>query len=64
MTLNEKFNSDFFAISELSKEITTLMKNTINQGHENLSPSDTEHILKITSNVTNKIKSQIQEITI
>jgi hypothetical protein len=64
MFANEKLNSDYLAMSELTKEIGLIVKDSLDEGHIDLSSSDIEHILKITSDVTYKIKSQLREITI
>lgn len=62
--LDEKLDSDYLAMSELTKEIGLIVKNSFDEGETDLSSSDIEHILKITSNVTRKITSQIQELTV
>ena len=64
MIINEKLDSDYLAMSELTKEIGLIVHDSIDEGRTDLSSSDIEHILKITSDVTHKIKSQLQEITI
>lgn len=64
MIINEKLDSDYLAMSELTKEIGLIVNDSIGEGRTDLSSSDIEHILKITSDVTHKIKSQLQEITI
>ncbi|QLH04562.1 hypothetical protein C5F49_03950 [Nitrosopumilus oxyclinae] len=64
MLTDEKLDSDYLAMSELTKEIGLIVKDSFAGGQTDLSSSDIEHILKITSDVTHKIKSQIQELTI
>ena len=64
MILNEKFESDFLAMSELTKEIDVVVQKAINENNADLTPMDIEHIIKITSDVTKKIKSQIRELTV
>jgi len=64
MQLCKKLGSDYLAMSELTKEIGDIVLKSFNPGRENLIPSDIEHILKITSDVTHKIKSQLQELTV
>jgi len=63
MSFNDKFDSDILAMSELTKEISSIVQNTVNRGDSDLIDSDIEHILKITSDVTHKIKSQLRELT-
>ena len=64
MLANEKLDSDYLAMSELTTEIGLIVKNSFDEGRTALSSSDIEHILKITSDVTHKIKSPLPEITI
>jgi hypothetical protein len=64
MNFSDKFDSDFLAMSELTQEISSIVQNSINQGNSNLTDLDVEYILKITSDVTHKIKSQLQELTV
>lgn len=64
MALISKLDSDYLAMSELTKEIGSIVQNSVNQGKKDLSPYDIEHILKITSDVTFKIKSQTRELTV
>ncbi|MFB5626524.1 MAG: hypothetical protein ACE5RQ_07120 [Nitrosopumilus sp.] len=64
MQLCKKLDSDYLAMSELTKEIGDIVLKSFNQGRENLVPSDVEYILKITSDVTSKIKSQMNELTV
>jgi len=64
MVFSEKLDSDYLAMAELTKEIGSIVQRTINQGHKELTPSDIEHILKMTSDVTLKIKSKSKELTV
>ena len=64
MTSITKQDSDYLAMSELTKEIGTIVQSTFDKGQKDLTSSDIEHILKITSDVTQKIKSQVQELTV
>ena len=57
-------DSDYLAMSELTKEIGLIVKDSFDEGRTDLSSFDIEYILKITSDVTHKIKSQLREITI
>ena len=63
MTSNEKIDSDYLAMSELTREIGSILENSFDDGREHLSSSDIEHILKITSDVTHRIKHQTQKIS-
>ena len=60
----EKLDSDYLAMAELTKEIGSIVQRCINQGRKELSPSDIEHILKMTSDVTLRMKSKSPELTV
>ncbi len=64
MDCNEKLDSDYLSMAELTKELSSLVENSVNQGNQDLTPSDIEHILKMTSDVTHKMKLQIKELTV
>ncbi len=64
MVLSEKLDSDYLAMAELTKEIGSLVQKTINQGNKELTPSDIEHILKMTSDVTYNMKLKVKELTV
>ena len=51
-------------MAELTEEIGNIVQKSINEGREDLSSTDIKYILKITSNVTKKINSQILELTV
>ena len=59
MLTDEKFDSEYLAMSELTKEIGLIVQDSLDEGQSDLSSSDIEHILKITSDVTLKIKSKL-----
>jgi len=63
MIVDEKLDSDYLAMAELTKEIGLIVSDSLDKGQTDLSSSDIEHILKITSDVTCKIKLQLREIT-
>ena len=64
MLTNEKLDSYYLAMSELTNEIGLIVQDSFDEGRTDLTSSDIEYILKITSDVTYKIKSQLPEITI
>jgi len=64
MDCNEESDSDYLAMAELSTEIGTLVQRTMEKGHNELTSSDIEHIIKMTSDVTLRIKSKSQELTV
>ena len=60
----EKIDSGYLAMAELTKEIGSLVQKSVNQGNKELTPSDIEHILKMTTDVTLKIKLKSPELRI
>ena len=60
----EKIDSGYLAMAELTKEIGSLVQKSGNQGNKELTPSDIEHILKMTTDVTLKIKLKSPELRI
>ena len=60
----EKIDSEYLAMAELTKEIGSLVQKSVNQGNKELTASDIEHILKMTTDVTLQIKSKSLELRI
>ena len=60
----EKIDSGYLAMAELTKEIGSIVQRSVNQGNKELTASDIEHILKMTTDVTFKIKSKLPELRI
>lgn len=64
MVFYEQIDPNCLAISELSKEIGYTIETCFDDDFEYLPPSDAEYILKITSDVTHRVKSKILELTV
>jgi hypothetical protein len=64
MNFNSNLESEYHAMADLTEEIGIIIQKSINEGREDLSSADIQYILKITSNVTKKINSQILELTV
>ena len=60
----EKIDSGYLAMAELTREIGSLVQKSVNQGNRELTPSDIEHILKMTTDVTLQIKSKSPKLRI
>ncbi len=60
----EEIDSEYLAMAELTKEIGSLVQKSVNQGNKELTPSDIEHILKMTTDVTLQIKSKSLKLRI
>lgn len=59
-----KLDSNYLAIAELTSEINSVVRKSFEKGNDELSPSDVEHILKVTSDVTCKIRPPLKELTV
>ena len=55
----KKIDSDYLIMVELTKEISSLVQKSINQGNKELTAIEIEHILKITSDATREIKPKL-----
>ena len=64
MGSEEKLNSRYLEISELTAEINSITRKTIDEGSNELSAKDVEHILKITTDVTHKIRPTLKKLTV
>ncbi len=64
MDWNKKLDGDYLAMVELTREIGSLVEKSVNCGNTELTPSDIEHILKMTSDVTLRVKSKSPELTV
>ncbi len=62
MVTNEKLDSSYLAITELTLEINSIVRKSFEKGHKELSLSDVEHILKIISDVACKIRPQFKKL--
>ena len=64
MVFNEQIDLNYLSISVLSKEIGYAIETCFGGYFEYLSSNDADHILKITSDVTRRVQSQILELTV
>lgn len=64
MGTGDKSKSDYLAISELTKEIGSVVSKCFDECREDLNNDEIEYILKMTTDVTLKIKSPSKELTV
>ena len=64
MDVHDKLDSNYLAIAELTSEINSIVRKSFEKGHQELSLPDVEHILKITFDVTCKIRPKLKELTV
>ncbi len=64
MDFDNEVDSDYFAMVELTKEISAIVQNTINQSRDELNPNEIQHVIKITSDVIAKLKKHSIKLTV
>ena len=64
MNCSEELISNYMAMAELTKEIGFMVQRSIDQNNPDLTPSEIEHILSMTANVTLGMKLQTPELTV
>jgi len=64
MDFDDEIDSDYLAMVELTKEISAIVQNSINQSRDELNPDEIEHVIKITSDVIAKLKKQSLKLTV
>ena len=64
MDFDDEIDSDYLAMVELTKEISAIVQNSINQSRDELNPDEIEHVIKITSDVIAKLKKESLKLTV
>ncbi|MBT8172824.1 MAG: hypothetical protein HKP26_06180 [Nitrosopumilus sp.] len=64
MAAHDKLDTNYLAITELTSEINSIVRRSFDSGNNELSQSEVEHILRITSDVASKIRPQLKELTV
>ena len=64
MNFDDEIDSDYLAMVELTKEISAIVQNSINQSRDELNPDEIEHVIKITSDVIAKLKKESMKLTV
>ncbi len=64
MDFDNEVDSDYLAMVELTKEISAIVQNTINQSRTELNPDEIEHVINITSDVITKLKKHSIKLTV
>ena len=64
MDFDNEVDSDYLAMVELTKEISAIVQNTINQSRDELNPNEIQHVIKITSDVIAKLKKHSIKLTV
>jgi len=64
MDFDNEVDSDCLAMVELTKEISAIAQNAINQSRDELNPDEIEHVINITSDVIAKLKKHSIKLTV
>ncbi|QLH06907.1 hypothetical protein [Nitrosopumilus ureiphilus] len=64
MVANSKLDSNYLAITELTFEINSIVQESLDNVHKELSSSDVEYILKIIFDMAYKIRLPLKELTV
>ena len=64
MNFHDEMDSDYLAMVELTKEISSIVQNSIDNRQDKLSDEDIDHVIKMTSDVIAKLKKQSVTLTV
>lgn len=64
MNFHDEIDSDYLAMVELTKEIGSIVQNSIDECREELSEDEIGHVIKMTSDVITKLKKQTVKLTV
>lgn len=64
MNFHDEIDSDYLAMIELTKEIGSIVQNSIDNRQDELSSEDIDHVIKMTSDVIAKLKKQSVALTV
>ena len=64
MNFHDEIDSDYLAMVELTKEISSIVQNSIDNRQDKLSDEDIDHVIKMTSDVIAKLKKQSVTLTV
>ena len=64
MNFHDEINSDYLAMVELTKEIGSIVQNSIDECRDELSEDEIGHVVKMTSDVITKLKKQTVKLTV
>lgn len=64
MNFHDEIDSDYLAMVELTKEIGSIVQNSIDQCRDELQPEEIDHVINMTSDVIKKLKKQTVKLTV
>ena len=64
MNFHDEIDSDYLAMVELTKEIGSIVQNSIDECRDELSEDEIGHVIKMTSDVITKLKKQTVKLTV
>ncbi len=64
MNFHDEIDSDYLAMVELTKEIGSIVQNSIDEYRDELNDDEIGHVIKMTSDVITKLKKQTVKLTV
>ena len=64
MNFHDEIDSDYLSMVELTKEIGSIVQNSIDECRDELRPDEVDHVIKMTSDVIAKLKKQTVQLTV
>lgn len=64
MNFHNEIDSDYLAMVELTKEISAIVQNSIDNCQDELQPEEIDHVINMTSDVIKKLKRQTVQLTV
>lgn len=60
----DELDFDYMAMAELTKEIGSIVENSIKQCRDELNSQEIEHVIKMTGDVISKLSKQTVKLTV
>lgn len=64
MNFHDEIDSDYLAMVELTKEISAVVQNSIDNCRDELQPEEIDHVINMTTDVIKKLKRQTVKLTV
>ena len=64
MNFYDEIDSDYLAMVELTKEISAIVQNSIDQRRDELNSEEIDHVISMTRDVITKLKKQTVKLTV
>jgi len=64
MNFYDEIDSDYLAMVELTKEISAIVQNSIDERRDELNSEEIDHVISMTRDVITKLKKQTVKLTV